>query len=81
MTTTIVKLTEHFEPQKHRLYEVYKFREAAQAPTESVDQYYARLRTLAERCEFGNTDFEIMLQIVLKGSSSRHRKQALRTPK
>ena len=77
----VAKLNEYFEPQKHRLYEVYKFRQAAQENIESIDQYQTRLRSLAERCQFENMDFEIMLQIVLKGSSSRLRKQALRDPK
>ena len=53
----------------------------AQENNESIDQYYTRLRSLAERCEFADSDFEITLQIVLKGSSSRLRKQALRDPK
>jgi hypothetical protein len=81
LETAVAKLNEYFEPQKHRLYEVYKFRQAAQENNESIDQYHTRLRSLAERCQFENMDFDIMLQIVLKGSSSRLRKQALRDPK
>ena len=46
-----------------------------------LDQYYTRLRTLSKRCDFADADFEIMLQIVLYGTSSRLRKQALRDPK
>ena len=72
---------EYFEPQKHRLYEVYKFRQAAQENNESIDQYYTCLQSLAARCESANSDFEIMLQIVLKELSSRLCKQALRDPK
>ena len=81
LETAVAKLNEYFEPQKHRLYEVYKFRQAAQENNESIDQYHTRLRSLAERCQFENMDFDITLQIVLKGSSSRLRKQALRDPK
>ena len=81
LDTAVTKLNEYFEPQKHRLYEVNKFRQAAQENNESIDQYYTRLRSLAERCAFADSDFEIMLQIVLKGSSSRLRKQALHDPK
>ena len=40
-----------------------------------------RLRSLSTRCEFADPDFEIMVQIVLCGRSSRLRKQALRDPK
>ena len=77
----VEKLNEYFEPQKHRLYEVYKFREARQDVSETLDQYYTRLRSLSTRCEFADPDFEIMVQILLCGRSSRLRKQALRDPK
>ncbi|XP_028417254.1 uncharacterized protein LOC114541657 [Dendronephthya gigantea] len=74
-------LTEYFEPQKNRLYEVYKFRQAQQSDTETIDQYHTRLRTLSKNCEFSDVKFEIMVQIVIGGKSSRVRKQALRDPK
>ena len=77
----VEKLNEYFEPQKHRLYEVYKFREARQDVSETLDQYYTRLRSLSTRCEFADPDFEIMVQIVLCGRYNRLRKQALRDPK
>ena len=61
-------LNAHFEPQKHRLYDVYEFRQAKQGSAETLDQYYMRLRTLSKRCDFTDPDFEIMLQIVLYGT-------------
>lgn len=73
-------LNAHFEPQKHRLYDVYEFRQAKQGIAETLDQYYTRLRTLSKRCDFADPDFEIMLQIVLYGTVLL-RKQALRDPK
>ena len=79
--TAVTKLNGYFEPQKHRLYEVYKFREARQGSTETLDQYYTRLRSLSARCEFSDSDFEILVQIVLCGSSTRLRKHALKDPK
>ena len=79
--TAVEKLNEYFDPRKHRLYEVYRFREACQGSTETLDQYYTRLRSLSARCEFADAEFEILLQIVLCGSASRLRKQALRDPK
>ncbi len=80
--TAIEKLNSYFEPQKHRLYEVYKFRQRRrQEVNESIDQYYTRLRSMGKRCDFADIDFEIMLQIVLHGTSKRLRKQALRDPK
>ena len=77
------KLNEYFEPQKNRLYEVYKFRQAKQQEGETLDQFHTRLRSLSQTCEFADAalDFEIMMQIVVGGRSSRLRKQALRDPK
>ena len=40
------KLTEFFEPQKNRRYEVYCFRQASQESTETLDQFHTRLQTL-----------------------------------
>ena len=79
--TAVNKLNAYFEPQKHRLYDVYQFRQAKQVETETLDQYYTRLRSLSQNCDFRDPDFEIMVQIVLYGTSSRLRKQALRDPK
>ena len=79
----VEKLTEYFEPQKNKLYEVYKFRQATQQSKETIDQFHTRLRSLAQSCEFTaeDMDFQIMLQIVIGGSSTRLRKMALRDPK
>ena len=75
--TALAKLNEYFEPQKNRVYEVYKFHQAKQQPYENIDKFHTRLRSLGETCEFHDLDFEIMLQIVLHGSSNRLRKLAL----
>ena len=75
------KLTEFFEPQKNRRYEVYCFRQAAQEPTETLDQFHTRLRTLSKNCEFKELEFEIEQQIIIGGKSSKIRKRALRDPK
>ena len=74
------KLTAYFEPQKNKRYDVYVFRKTLQGPNETIDQYHTRLRALAEPCEFENLDFELEEQIIIGGSSSRIRKQALRDP-
>ena len=76
--TALAKLNEYFEPQTNRVYEVYKFRQAKQEPNENIDTFHTRLRGLGETCDFHDLDFEIMLQIVLHGTSSRLRKLALR---
>ena len=37
------KLTEYFEPQTNRRYDVYCFRQGHQEPAETLDQYHTRL--------------------------------------
>ena len=54
--TAKIKLTEYFEPQKNRRYEVFCFRQAKQEQGESLDKFHTRLRSLAETCEFENPD-------------------------
>ena len=60
------------------MYQIYLFRQATQTPEETIDQFYTRLRRLAQHCEFQDIDFEIKMQIVCNGTSSRLRKRALR---
>jgi hypothetical protein len=74
------KLTTYFEPQNNRRYEVYKFREAKQGNTETLDQFHTRLRKLAQTCAFNDADFEVEQQIIMAGTSSPIRKKALRDP-
>ena len=66
--------------KKNRLFEVYKFRQAVKGQSESLDQFYTRLRTLATNCDFLDGAFEIQVQIVIGGRSNRLRKMALRDP-
>ena len=79
----VEKFNEYFEPQKNKLYEVYEFRQAKQQEGETIDHFHTHLRSLSQTCEFADAslDFEIMVQIVIGGCSSRLRKQALRDPK
>ena len=78
--TAVAKLNDFFEPQKNRLFEVYKFRQAVQGQSESLDQFHTRLRTLATNCDFHDPEFEVQVQIVIGGRSNRLRKLALRDP-
>ncbi len=75
------KLTEYFKPQQNIEYERYVFRRSQQQPSETLDQYYTRLRKLASTCDFTDIAAEIKSQIVLNGQSSRLRRRALRNPK
>ena len=78
--TAVTKLNDFFKPQKNRLFEVYKFRQAVQGQSESLDQFHTRLRTLATNCDFHDAEFEVQVQIVIGGRSNRLRKLALRDP-
>ena len=79
--SAVKALTEYFEPEKNVIYRTYVFRQATQGKEESIDEFHTRLRGLAKHCAFTNTDFEIKMQIVTNGSSSRLRKKALQDPK
>ena len=74
------KLHDYSEPQKNRRYEVYRFRQATQERQETLDQFHARLRILAQTCKFHDTDFEIEEQTIIEGTSSKIRKRALHDP-
>ena len=50
----IKKLREHFIPQKHVLFERYKFNTVSQQISETIDEFVVRLRQLAAPCEFGD---------------------------
>ena len=79
--TAVARLSDYFEPQKNVLHATYMFRQCTQASQESLAEYHVRLRTLAEKCDFGDrVDFEIKLQIVTNGTSTHLRKKALRDP-
>ena len=47
------ELRAHFVPQRHVLFERYKFNSASQQATDTVDSYLVRLRQLAGSCDFG----------------------------
>ena len=47
----------YFEPQKNRLYEVHKFRQAKQGAFETIDQFHTsntRLPSLTKNCQFSD---------------------------
>ena len=44
--TALAKLTEYFEPKKNIPFERHLFRQAAQGPTENMNSFVARLRSL-----------------------------------
>ena len=79
--SAVKALTEYFEPEKNVIYQTYVFRQATQGKDETIDEFHTRLRGLAKHCDFANPDFEIKMQIVTNGTSSRLRKKALQDSK
>ena len=78
--SAVKALTKYFKPEKNVIYQTYVFRQAIQGKEESIDEFHTRLRGLAKHCAFADADFEIKMQIVTNGTSSRLRKKALQDP-
>ena len=76
--TALAKLTEYFEPKKNIPFERHAFRQAAQGPTESIDAYVTRLRSLAKSCDYDKVDEMIRDQVVDKCTSNSIRRRLLR---
>ena len=72
------KLDDYFSPKKNVNYEVFRFRQATQQPTESVEQFATRLRKLSLNCEFHDVDSEIKAAIIQSCTSKSLRRFALR---
>ncbi|KAJ8019834.1 hypothetical protein HOLleu_41588 [Holothuria leucospilota] len=65
----ITKLDEHFKPPRNVLYERHNFFRSEQKQGESVDQYFVRLKHLAEQCKFGNMEDEMLRDKLVIGCS------------
>ena len=76
----VTKLTAYFNPMKNPEFAVHNFRQTRQGEAEGIDQYYIRLKNLADSYDFHDIDKEIKSQIVQCGISLRIRKKALRDP-
>ena len=68
----------YFQPKKNVELEVFNFRRCRQEPGENMDAFATRLRQLATRCNFNDSDLEIKLQIIQGCKSSNFRKFCLR---
>ena len=62
--SAITALDTHFHPLTNKFYERYKFRQMKQLSTESVDQFLARLRQQASRCQFADMDQNLLDQVI-----------------
>ncbi|XP_074635924.1 uncharacterized protein LOC141894247 [Acropora palmata] len=76
--TALAKLTEYFEPKKNIPFERHLFRQAAQGPTENMDSYVTRLRSLAKSCEYDHVNDMIRDQVIDKCASNSLRRRLLR---
>ena len=69
----------HFVPQRHVLFERYKFNTASQQSGDTMDDYVVRLRQLADSCEFGILkDSLIRDRLVIGTSDTPARERLLR---
>lgn len=72
-------LNSHFSPSKNIDYEVLMFRDCSQMEEESLDQFYIRLRKMAQSCDFQDKDRELKSQIIGRCKDRRLRQRALET--
>lgn len=70
------KLDSYFAPKKNTEFEVYKFRQAKQQPSEGIDAYLTRLRQLNINCVFTDGDKEIKSQETRAQRGSNFRRPA-----
>ena len=76
------KRLEYFEPQRHRLFSIYQFRQLVQEEEESYDDYTTRLKEAAAPCDFPLDwlEFEIHVQLIGMEKSKRVRRRLLSKP-
>ena len=67
MLTALAKLTKYFEPKKNIPFERRLFRQAAQGPTENMDSYVTRLRSLAKSCAYASYAYGSKTPLPVKG--------------
>ena len=73
------ELRAHFVPQRHVLFERYKFNSASQQATDTVDSYLVRLRQLAGSCDLGTLkDSLIRDRLVIGTTDTSTRDRLLR---
>ncbi|KAJ6648539.1 Retrovirus-related Pol polyprotein [Pseudolycoriella hygida] len=75
----MAKLNDFFEPKKNPTYERHMFRCLKQGKDEKIGNFITRLRTQAERCEFGSAlESNIKDQIIEKCESAKLRRELLK---
>ncbi len=70
-------LREYFIPQRNVLYERFVFNTAKQKPGEPIDVFSMRLRRLAESCEFGQLQDELIRDRIVIGTTDETGRERL----
>ena len=71
-------LKKHFVPKVNVIAERHKFRQRAQRPDETVNEFLAALRQLAAACEFGNMEEQMLRdQLIERVANTRIRDRLL----
>jgi hypothetical protein len=71
------KFQQHVKPKKNFRLARYKLRQCVQAPTELVDGFIRRVRTLAAECEYTDTNEQIVDALVFGTNSTDVQKRLL----
>ena len=71
----VTALDKHFNPLVNKFYERHKFRQMAQQDRDSVDQFIARLRQQAARCQYADTEQNLLDQLIEKCKNTKVRQQ------
>ena len=76
----VAALTQYFSPQQNTEFQKFEFQHTKQLPTENLDKFSIRLRTLAATCDFHDVDREIKSQVISGCRSKRVRGKGLSEP-
>ena len=73
----VTALDKHFNPLVNKFYERHKFRQMAQQDKDSIDQFIARLRQQAARCQYADTEQNLLDQLIEKYKNTKVRTKVL----
>ncbi|KAF0305665.1 hypothetical protein FJT64_022749 [Amphibalanus amphitrite] len=74
---TLRQLREFYTPRTNVIVERFRFRQRAQAPTESTADFVAALRGLARTCQFGAMESELIRDVVVEKTPHQRLRERL----
>ncbi|KAF0288210.1 uncharacterized protein FJT64_013412 [Amphibalanus amphitrite] len=74
---TLRQLREFYTPRTNVIVERFRFRQRAQAPTESTADFVAALRGLARTCQFGPMESELIRDVVVEKTPHQRLRERL----